>query len=205
MLQQLARLSIGMGAVQSTERSIAERGITLKTKALKSLIVLVCIGIVSICGTAWALDEAVLTPTNDSVKSAEEETFNSAMSVWYSHRYADGEKLLGEFAKKHPNNKWRAEAELHQGCYLTYLGRTSEAKPLFQRLASEFANTNIKTKAQLRLANIAEREAKTDDAIAQYAAVLKSNPTWDQFKYANYHARKLMMTRGKQEARINCG
>jgi len=42
---------------------------------------------------AWALDEAVLTPTNDSVKAAEDEAFNSAMSVWYSHRYADGEKM----------------------------------------------------------------------------------------------------------------
>ena len=78
-----------------------ERRIALKAKALTSLIAIVCIGIVSICGMAWAMDEAVLTPTNDSVKSAEEETFNSAMSVWYSHRYADGEKLLGEFAKKH--------------------------------------------------------------------------------------------------------
>ena len=194
-----------MGEVQSTERSIAERGITLKTKALKSLIVLVCIGIVSICGTAWAMDEAVLTPTNSNVRSTEDKVFEAAMKVWYSHKYADGKKLLKEFAEKHPNNRWRAEAELHEGCYLTYLGQTADAKTIFQRLASEFVNTNIKTKARLRLANIAEREAKTDDAIAQYAAVLRANPTWDQFKYANYHARKLMMTRGKQEARINCG
>jgi hypothetical protein len=40
------------------------------------------------------LDEAVLTPTNDSVRAAEEKAFNDAMSVWFKHRYADGEKLL---------------------------------------------------------------------------------------------------------------
>jgi|GEM_PF-1728934 len=156
------------------------------------------------CG-AWALDEAILTPTNEGVRTVEDKAFEAAMKVWYSHKYSDGKRLLKEFAAKYPHSRWRAEAELHEGCYLTYLGRTEEAKPIFQRLISEFANTNIKTKAQLRLANIAEREAKTDDAIALYSAVLRSNPTWDQFKYANYRARKLMMTRGRQEARINCG
>lgn len=45
----------------------------MKAKALTSLIALVCVGAVSICGAAWALDEAILTPTNDSVKSAEDE------------------------------------------------------------------------------------------------------------------------------------
>jgi YD repeat-containing protein len=151
------------------------------------------------------LDEAILTPTNDSIKAVEEQAFNEAMNVWFSHRYADGEKLLAEFAKKHPDSRWRAEAEMHRGCYLTYLGQSETAKPIFEKLVSEFANTPIRAKATLRLANIAEREAKTDDAIANYAKVLRMNPTWDQFKYANYHARKLMMTRGKQEARINCG
>lgn len=73
----------------------------MKTRTFTSLIALICTGVVLICGMAWALDEAVLTPTNDSVKAAEDEAFNSAMSVWYSHRYADGEKLLGDFASKH--------------------------------------------------------------------------------------------------------
>jgi len=78
----------------------------LKTTALKSVIALVCIGVISICGAAWALDEAVLTPTNDSVKAAEEEAFNSAMSVWYSHRYADGEKLVVLGAPLSQNAIW---------------------------------------------------------------------------------------------------
>jgi hypothetical protein len=51
-----------------------------------------CLVMLLMSGTAWALDEAVLTPTNNSVKSAEEEAFNSAMSVWFKHRCA-GEKL----------------------------------------------------------------------------------------------------------------
>jgi len=175
----------------------------MRTRAIIGF--LVCVTAAILSGGAWALDEAILTPTNDSVKAAEDEAFNSAMSVWFKHRYADGEKLLAEFAAKHPDSRWRAEAELHQACYLTYLGKSKEAKPIFERLASEFGNTPIKANATLRLANIAERDAKTDDAIANYGKVLRMNPTWDQFKYANYHARKLMMTRGKQEARINCG
>lgn len=180
----------------------------------KSLIPIVCLATLSVCGGVWALDEAVLTPALESRhagtmtekdKADAEKAFGEAMSVWHKHRYAEGEKLLGEFAAKHPNSRWRAEAELHQGCYLTYLNKTSEAKPIFERLASEFAGTNIETKAQLRLAGIAEQEVRVDEAIAQYAKVLKMNPTWDQFKYANYNARKLIMNCGKLLARINCG
>jgi len=172
---------------------------------MKLRVICGCLVILLMSGVAWALDEAILTPTNDSAKAAEEKAFSSAMDVWFKHRYSDGEKLLAEFAAKYPDSRWRAEAELHRGCFLTYLGQSKDAKPIFEKLASEFANTPIKAKATLRLANIAEREAKTDDAIVDYGKVLRMNPTWDQFKYANYHARKLMMTRRKQEARINCG
>jgi hypothetical protein len=55
------------------------------------------------------------------------------MSVWYSHRYADGEKLLAEFAAKHPDSRWRAEAEMHRGCYLTYIGQSKDAIPIFEK------------------------------------------------------------------------
>lgn len=177
---------------------------------------LVCISVLAICGSSWALDEAGLTPTPErsvgrpramtqKAKADSDKEFDAAMSVWFKHRYGDGEKLLGKFAAKYPNSRWRAEAEIHQGCYYTYLGATDKAKPLFERLASEFADTNISTKAQLRLANIAEREARTNDAISQYTRILRMNPTWDQFKYANYHARKLAMTGGALQARVNCG
>ncbi len=178
--------------------------------------ILTLAGFAAVVGTAWALDEAVLTPTPErsggkpsamtqKVRADSDKEFDAAMSVWFKHRYADGERLLGKFAAKYPNSRWRAEAELHQGCYYTYLGATGKAKPIFQRLASEFADTNISTKAQLRLANIAEREARTNDAISGYTRILGMNPTWDQFKYANYRARKLAMTGGKLQARINCG
>jgi len=185
-------------------------------KARTRMGLLLCIAAVVLGSTAWALDEAVLTPTpersvagskamTEKDKAKAEKAFNAAMSVWYKHDYKNGEKLLGEFAKKHPNSKWRAEAELHQGCYLIYAGKTAEAKPIFERLASEFADTNISAKARIRLGNIAERQANIDEAISQYSSVLKMNPTWDQFKYANYNARKLLMTRKGLQARINCG
>ena len=184
----------------------------MKARILISLLSFVLMAM--ICTVAYALDEAVLTPTPESRhagamaekdKAKAEKEFNTAMSVWYKHDYKNGEKLLGQFAAKYPDSKWRAEAELHQGCYLIYAGKTAEAKPIFERLASEFADTNISAKARIRLGNIAERQANIDEAIRQYSSVLKMNPTWDQFKYANYNARKLLMTRKGLQARINCG
>lgn len=83
----------------------------MKTRAFMGCLIYFIAMLVS--GNAWALDEAILTPTNDrpiarlSVAELQKEKadadseFNSAMSVWFKHRYADGEKLLGEFAKKH--------------------------------------------------------------------------------------------------------
>ena len=69
------------------------------------MICVVCV-IVSVGGMAWALDEAVLTPTPKSEmamskkdKAKAEKEFNAAMSVWFGHDYKNGEKLLGEFAR----------------------------------------------------------------------------------------------------------
>ncbi len=39
----------------------------------------------NISGSAWALDEAILTPTNDSAKYDEEKAFKAAMDVWNKH------------------------------------------------------------------------------------------------------------------------
>ena len=167
---------------------------------------------VILSSVAWALDEAVLTPTPEKAgvmtekdKAKAEKEFNHAFAVWKNHDYKNGEKMLEQFSAKYPHSKWRAEADLHCGCYFTYTGRNSKAKPIFEKLASEFAGTNIAVKAKLRLGNIAEQEADVDEAIAQYTQVLQMNPTWDQFKYANFHARNLVMTRSRRQARIRCG
>ena len=159
-------------------------------------------------GIAWAMDEAILTPTNDNIVPAEEQEFSRAMGVWYSHRYDDGEKLLREFSKKHPDSRWAAEADLHVGCLLTFKKRYNEARSVFEKLIKirrGEPDNNIHIKAKLRLGNIAEREAKLDEAVRHYTEVLRMNPRWDQFKYANYHARKLIMTRGRLLALIRCG
>ena len=67
----------------------------MRVNAFGGLIVLLlCIILLSICGAAWGMDEAILTPTNDNIVPAEEQEFGRAMSVWNSHRYDDGEKLL---------------------------------------------------------------------------------------------------------------
>ena len=156
-----------------------------------------------VCGCVWSMDEAVLTPT--AGKATSDKEFNKAMAVWFGHKYKDGEKMLREFSKKHPDSRWRAEADLHVGCALTFNGQYGEAKRIFTGLAREFADTNIRAKATARLGNVAEREGRYGDAIGYYSSVLRMNPTWDQFKYANYRGRKLLMTRRTLEAKINCG
>jgi len=166
---------------------------------------MVVAGLICICGAVWGMDEAILTPTDGTAIAAEDQEFNSAMAVWYKHNYKDGEKRLREFSKKHPHSRWRAEADLHVGCYLTFKGQYGEAKQIFRALAKEFSNTNIREKATARLGNVAEREGKYDDAIGYYSSILRMNPTWDQFKYANYRGRKLLMTRRALVAKINCG
>jgi len=175
----------------------------MKLRVLIGSLALVCFAALFI-GSAWAMDEAILTPTNDNIVPAEEQEFSRAMSVWYSHQYDDGEKLLREFSKKHPDSRWAAEADLHVGCQLTFKKRHDEARSVFEKLIKKHPDNNIRVKAKLRLGNIAEREAKVDEAVRHYTEVLRMNPRWDQFKYANYHARKLIMTKGKLLARINC-
>ncbi len=177
----------------------------MKPRAIKALLASIGIGIALLGGNVWAMDEAVLTPTNKAVVAEEDKEFNAAMGVWLTHRYGDGEKMLREFAAKHPNSRWAAEAELHCGCYLTFSERYDEARTLFEKLATKHSRNNIHTKATLRLGNVAERQAKFDEAIKHYTDALSMNPTWDQFKYANYSARKLIMGKGKMQAMINCG
>lgn len=154
---------------------------------------------------AWAMDEAILTPTNSTVIASEEAKFNAAMSLWFKHEYGEGAELLKRFSREHPNNRWAAEADLHVGCYLTFLERYDEARPIFDQLISRHPGNNVATKARMRLANIAERSGKLQEAIGHYSDALVMNPTWDQFKYANYRARKLVMAKGKLQAAIDCG
>ena len=154
----------------------------MKPRAIKALLASIGIGIALLGGTVWAMDEAVLTPTNKTVVADEDKDFNAAMGVWLTHRYGDGEKMLREFAAKHPNNRWAAEAELHCGCYLTFSERYDEARAVFEKLATKHSSNNIRTKATLRLGNVAERQAKFDEAIKYYTDALSMNPTWDQFK-----------------------
>ena len=98
---------------------------------------LLCVGITLACSAGWAVDESI-TPTEakpiaglsaeESAKVAaySDKEFNDAMSIWFKHKYKDGAKLLAEFAAKHPDSRWRAEAEMHRGCYLTYPGRVGD-------------------------------------------------------------------------------
>jgi len=64
----------------------------------------------------FALDEAILTPVNiisgrpTRIIPAEDKEFNAAMSVWFSHKYKEGEKKLKEFSQKYPNSRWTTGA-----------------------------------------------------------------------------------------------
>jgi len=150
------------------------------------------------------MDE-VITPTSKTAVAQEDKEFNDAMGVWLKHRYSEGEKMLTKFAKEHPDSRWAAEADLHSGCYHTFTGHYATARSIFKKLMEKNAGNNVGTKATVRLGNVAEREAKIDEAIKLYTDALGMNPTWDQFKYANFRARKLIMSGGRLQAMINCG
>lgn len=159
-----------------------------------------------LCSSVWAMDEAILTPTKEERAPVQDKEFDDAMGIWFSHRYDEGAKLLKEFSKKNPNNRWAAEADLHVGCYLAFQEHYSEARPVFDEIIRKHGKkSTVGAKATIRLGNIAEREGKIDEAIQRYSEALSADLAWDQFRYANFRARKLIMTKGRQWARINCG
>lgn len=74
---------------------------------LRRLSPLCIAAVLALSNMAWGIDEAVLSPTNKADVAQENKEFNDAMSVWFKHRYADGEKLLGDFARKHFDSEER--------------------------------------------------------------------------------------------------
>lgn len=166
---------------------------------------LACIAVFVSWLPAVAMDEARLVPTGAKVDAKADKEFDDAMAVWFKHGYAGGQKMLTEFSKKHPDSRWTAEADLHVGCYLTYLNRLDEARTVFDNVIKAHPKDVSATKAKVRLGNVGERAGRFDYAIACYTDALKMNPTWDQFRYANYRARKLIMTKRALQARVNCG
>ncbi len=159
----------------------------------------------------FALDEAILTPVNiisgrpTRIIPAEDKEFNAAMSVWFSHKYKEGEKKLKEFSQKYPNSRWTAEADLHAGCYQIYMKDYDQAKKTFKKVLSRHPYGQIAIKAKIRLAIIAENTGNLEEAISLYSQVLQMQPTWDQFKYANGNARILILKLRKKQALLNCG
>ena len=55
----------------------------MKLRVLSDSLALVCFATLFIGGGVWAMDEAILTPTNDNIVPAEEQEFGRAMSIWY--------------------------------------------------------------------------------------------------------------------------
>lgn len=83
----------------------------MKSRILVFLTVLLCFCVIS--NGATARNEKPLTATNSKIVAEEDKEFNAAFKVWMGHRYEEGAKMLEEFAKKHPNSRRAAEAELH--------------------------------------------------------------------------------------------
>ena len=126
----------------------------MKNRLVLSLLSLI---LLSALAPAYALDEGALTPTAGTAIAAEDQDFNAAMAVWFGHRYKDGEKLLREFSRKHPDSRWAAEADLHIGCNLVYQKKYEEGKKVFERLVAKHPGNEIALKAKIRLGNIAEQ------------------------------------------------
>lgn len=60
--------------------------------------------VLSAVAPTYALDEGALTATAGPAVTAEDREFDAAMAVWFGHKYKNGEKLLREFSKKHPDS-----------------------------------------------------------------------------------------------------
>jgi len=136
--------------------------ITKMSLVIRTLLLLTLLSM----SAAFAMDEAVLVSTNNTANVQEDETFSNAMSIWFKHRYKDGAKLLREFSEKNPNSRWAAEADLHVGCYLTYLNHLDEARTIFDKVIEKHPNHIVATKAKIRLGNVAERAGRFDEAVS---------------------------------------
>ncbi len=91
--------------------------------------------------------------------------------LWEQNKKSTSVDALREFVKNHGDHPLLAQALLALGSKLEALGQRGEAKPIFERLVTEFAKSDLAALAELRLGDLAWAEGKADEAKKIYEGI----------------------------------
>jgi predicted negative regulator of RcsB-dependent stress response len=84
--------------------------------------------------------------------------------LWEQNSKSTSVDALREFVKNHGDHPLLAQALLGLGSKLEALGQRGEAKPVFERLVTEFAKSDLAALAELRLGDLAWADGKEEEA-----------------------------------------
>jgi len=99
--------------------------------------------------------------------------------LWEQNKKTSSVDALKEFVAKHSDHPFYAQTLLALGAKQESLGNRSEAKPLFERLVSEFPKSDVAALAELRLGDLLWAEGKEADAKKIYEGVAVKFPGTD--------------------------
>ncbi|MBB5039932.1 tetratricopeptide repeat protein [Prosthecobacter dejongeii] len=91
--------------------------------------------------------------------------------LWIQDKKDASVAALREFTTKHSDHPLLPEVILALATKLEVMGKADEAKPLFERVVSEFASSDAAALAQLRLGDLLWAAGKEEEAKAAYEAV----------------------------------
>jgi len=99
--------------------------------------------------------------------------------LWEQNKKDTSVSALRDFVKSYDDHPFLPQTLLALASKLEALGERAEAKPLYERLVSEFATTDAAPLAQLRLGDVLWAEGKEDEAKAIYETLPQRFPGTD--------------------------
>lgn len=99
--------------------------------------------------------------------------------LWEQNKKTSSVDSLKEFIAKHSDHPFFAQTLLALGAKHESLGNRSEAKPLFERLVSEYPTSDVAALAELRLGDLLWAEGKEGDAKKIYDGLAVKFPGSD--------------------------
>lgn len=91
--------------------------------------------------------------------------------LWAQNKKDSSVAALREFSTKHSDHPLLPQALLGLATKLESMGEAAEAQPVFERITTEFANSDVAALAQLRLGDIQWSQGKEEEAKAAYESV----------------------------------
>lgn len=91
--------------------------------------------------------------------------------LWAQNKKDSSVAALREFSTKHSDHPLLPQALLGLATKLESMGEAAEAQPVFERITTEFANSDVAALAQLRLGDIKWSQGKEEEAKAAYESV----------------------------------